>query len=129
MYAAADVFVFPTHEEGGPQVIYEAAACGLASIVSPMGAGRIVRHGSECLMIDPLDVGNIAAALTKLAEDEPLRRSLGVRAAERSLDFTWAAVGTRLYEHFCAIGNDCSSERSKPDVTESNRVSGGKTSR
>lgn len=129
VYAAADVFVFPTHEEGGPQVIYEAAACGLASIVSPMGAGRIVRHETECLMIDPLDLDDVAAALTKLAEDEPLRRALGVRAAERSQEFTWAKVGTRLYDHFCAIGNGCSSERSKTDVTESNRLSGGKTSR
>ena len=38
VYAAADVFVFPSHEEGGPQVTYEAAGCGLALIVSPMGA-------------------------------------------------------------------------------------------
>jgi glycosyltransferase involved in cell wall biosynthesis len=103
VYADADVFVFPTHEEGGPQVIYEAAGCGLPSIVSSMGAGRIVRHEAECLMIDPLDVDDLAAALTRLAEDEPLRRSLGLAAAERARDFTWAKVGERLYDQFCAI--------------------------
>jgi len=129
VYAAADVFVFPSHEEGGPQVIYEAAACGLASIVSPMGAGRIVRHETECLMIDPLDVDSIAAALTRLAEDEPLRRGLAFRAAERSRDFTWAKVGARLYDQFCAIWNRFSSESGKADVTELDRVSGGTTNR
>jgi glycosyltransferase involved in cell wall biosynthesis len=102
-YAAADVFVFPTHEEGGPQVIYEAAGCGLASIVSPMGAGRIIRHGSEGLVIDPLNVDELAAALTRLAEDEPLRRALGLAAAERAREFTWSKVGSRLCDQFSAI--------------------------
>ena len=103
VYAAADVFVFPTHEEGGPQVIYEAAACGLASIVSPMGAGRIVRHELECLMIDPLRVDDLAAALTKLAEDQTLRQTLGAAAAERAQDFTWSKVAKRLYHQFSQI--------------------------
>lgn len=103
IYAAADVFVFPTHEEGGPQVSYEAAGCGLASIVSAMGAGRIVRHGSEGLIVDPLDVDQLAAAIAKLAEDEELRRSLGQAAARRAQDFTWAKVGERLYNQLSAL--------------------------
>ncbi len=103
VYAAADVFVFPTHEEGGPQVIYEACGCGLASIVSPMGAGRIARHEIECLVIDPLDVDDLAAALTRLADDEALRKSLATAALDRSKQFTWAKTGMRLYEQFSAI--------------------------
>jgi len=105
VYAAADIFVFPTHEEGGPQVIYEAAGCGLPSIVSPMGAGRIVRHGIECLMIDPLSVDGLAAALTRLAEDQPLRRELGIAATKRAREFTWAKAGMHLYRTFCAIAD------------------------
>jgi glycosyltransferase involved in cell wall biosynthesis len=104
IYAAADVFVFPTHEEGGPLVIYEAAACGLASIVSPMGAGRIVRHETEALIVDPLDVHDVAAALTKLANDPVLRQSLGANATKRAREFTWAKVGNRFYEQLRAIG-------------------------
>lgn len=103
VYAASDVFVFPTHEEGGPQVIYEATGCGLPSIVSPMGAGRIVRHGIECLMIDPLDVDGLASALTKLAKDGPLRRAMGAAAATRAAEFTWAKAGMHLYRQFSAI--------------------------
>jgi glycosyltransferase involved in cell wall biosynthesis len=105
VYAAADAFVFPTHEEGGPQVIYEAAGCGLPSIVSRMGAGRIVRHGIECLMIDPLCVDGLAAALTRLAEDQPLRRELGIAATKRAREFTWAKAGMHLYRTFCAIAD------------------------
>jgi len=100
VYAAADVFIFPTHEEGGPQVIYEAAACGLASIVSPMGAGRIVRDRQECLIIDPRDVAAVAAAIRKLTDDDELRRELGRNAAKRARQFTWADAGDLLYRQF-----------------------------
>ena len=102
-YAAADVFVFPTHEEGGPQVVYEAAGCGLASIVSPMGAGRIVRDGIECLLVDPLSVDDLANAISRLAADDRLRRSMGAAAAERAREFTWAHAATDLYRQFNGI--------------------------
>src|SRR5437660_678809 len=42
-YAAADVFVFPTLEEGSPLVVMEAMAQGLPVLTSPMGAGEILR--------------------------------------------------------------------------------------
>lgn len=103
VYAAADVFVFPTHEEGGPQVTYEAAGCGLASIVSAMGTGRILRDGQECLLVDPLDVEDVANALQRLANDRTLRETLAANAIRRALDFTWANVGGRLYERFCEV--------------------------
>ena len=40
LYRSADIFVFPTLEEGGPQVTYEAAGCGLPIVTTPMGAAR-----------------------------------------------------------------------------------------
>jgi len=103
VYAAADVFVFPSHVEGGPQVCYEAAGCGLPSIISPMGAGRLVRHEAEGLIIDPLDTEDMVRALRRMAEDPELRRALGRTAAERARQFTWPRVATELYEHFSAI--------------------------
>ena len=103
VYADADVFVFPTHEEGGPQVIYEAAGCGLPSIVSPMGAGRIVRDGVEALFVDPLKVDQLAEAIAKLAKDATLRREMGEAASKRAREFTWAKAGAQLYELFSGL--------------------------
>ena len=40
-YRSADVFAFPSLEEGGVLVTHEAGACGLPLIVSPMGAARM----------------------------------------------------------------------------------------
>jgi glycosyltransferase involved in cell wall biosynthesis len=103
VYASADVFVFPTHEEGGPQVIYEAAACGLASVVSPMGAGRIVRDQEEGIIVDPLSVDDLSQALTKIACDEPFRRTLGRNAEDRARSFKWSDAGERLFEQFTNV--------------------------
>jgi glycosyltransferase involved in cell wall biosynthesis len=116
VYAAADVFVFPSHVEGGPQVVYEAAGCGLPSIISAMGAGRLVRHEAEGLLIDPLDVDDLTAALRRLAENRPLRQTLGSAAAERAREFTWSKVGRQFYEQFQAIRRNADSSASLESV-------------
>lgn len=103
VYAAADVFLLPTHEEGSPQVGYEAAGCGLASVVSPMGAVPIVRHGSEGFILDPYDTDAWAEALRSLARDRDLCRRFGASAAERAKEYTWQKVGARLYERFAGL--------------------------
>jgi glycosyltransferase involved in cell wall biosynthesis len=100
VYAAADIFVFPSHEEGGPQVTYEAAGCGLASIVSPMGAGRMVRDGREGYVIDPFDIDKWADAIRLLAKDRELRQRLADNASLRANEFTWQKVSSRLYDVF-----------------------------
>lgn len=103
VYAAADIFVFPSHEEGGPQVTYEAAACGLPCIVSSMGAGRLVRDEIEGLVVDPCSVDDLAVALTRLAEDEAFRKQLAANAAARAQEFTWAKVARQRYEQLCRV--------------------------
>jgi glycosyltransferase involved in cell wall biosynthesis len=95
VYRSADVFAFPSLEEGGPMVTYEAAACGLPLLVSPMGAGCVARHGIEGLVLDPYDVEAWADKLRRLAEDAELRRTLGAAARRRADDFTWEQVGRR----------------------------------
>ena len=46
LYQSADVFVFPSIEEGSALVTYEAMACGLPSIVTH-NAGSLVRDGID----------------------------------------------------------------------------------
>ena len=54
VYRSADVFAFPSLEEGDPLVTYEACGCGLPIITTPMGAGRVVRHNREGFVDRPL---------------------------------------------------------------------------
>lgn len=94
-YAAADVFVFPTLEEGGPQVTYEAAGCGLPVITTPMGAARLVENGRSGIVVDPGEPSQLAHALRTLAGDTSMREAYGIAAREAAQRFTYAEVGAR----------------------------------
>src|SRR5262249_9338018 len=90
---SADIFVFPTLEEGGPQVTYEAAGCGLPIITTPMGAARLVKDGLNGLIVNSSDVDGLADAITRLATSSELRHRLGRQAAIDAMDYTYQKLG------------------------------------
>jgi glycosyltransferase involved in cell wall biosynthesis len=90
-YRAADVFVFPSIEEGGPQVTYEAAGCGLPLVASPMAAARIADYTTG-FVVDPFDEAGWIQSMRTLAVNLELRRQMGHAAQQRALNFTWREV-------------------------------------
>lgn len=102
-YRDCDIFVFPTHEEGGPQVTYEAAACGLPIVTTPMGAARLVKHDETGQVVTAGDAESLASALRKLAEDSSLRKRCGKRAQEAAQEFEYRAVSERRAQQFMAL--------------------------
>ena len=93
IYSMADVFVFPTHDEGGPLVTFEAMGSGLPVIVSPMGGTTVVRDAQDGFVVDPYDLEGWAERITQLAKDAELRKTMGESAYERALKFAWKNVG------------------------------------
>jgi glycosyltransferase involved in cell wall biosynthesis len=107
LYRSADIFAFPSLEEGSPLVMYEACGSGLAVVTTGMGAGRIVRHGREGFVLDPYDAPGWIAALRLLAEDAECRRNMSSAAAERSQQFIWNAVARRRRQQMMdCLGHD-----------------------
>ena len=102
-YRSADAFVFPSVEEGGPQVTYEAAGCGLPLIVSPMGAARIADETTG-FVVDPHDRRGWIDAMRSLAENVADRNRFGAAARRKAENFTWAEVARSRAEAFRAIG-------------------------
>jgi len=98
LYQRSDVFVFPSLEEGGPLVTYEAMACGLSVIVSAMGAGAVVDDDVHGFVRSPFDREGWLSCLQRLAESRELRSGFGRAGAERMKHFTWADVGKRREE-------------------------------
>ena len=98
LYGTADFFVFPSYEEGGPQVTYEAAACGLPIVTTPMGAGRLVEESRTGIVVPAGDVDALAAAITRLVNDQPLRARLGAAARVAAEQFEYSRVGARRAE-------------------------------
>jgi glycosyltransferase involved in cell wall biosynthesis len=93
VYADADIFAFPSFEEGGPLVTYEAMAHCLPVVVSPMGAGAIVRDKIDGVIVSDQSTDYWAHELRRLADDEDLRGSLGEAAGRRAQMFTWKEAG------------------------------------
>jgi glycosyltransferase involved in cell wall biosynthesis len=85
LYEAADVFVLPSLKETYGTVHGEAMAFGLPVVGWQSGnLPHLAEHGREGLILEPGDVEGLAAALERLANDEPLRRAMGEAARRRA---------------------------------------------
>lgn len=77
-YKQSDMFVFPSHHEGFPRVIYEAMAHSLPIISTKLSCIEACLHkGDEILMVPINDFEKLAESLMSLLNDEPLRKHLG----------------------------------------------------
>src|SRR6267142_1319510 len=85
----------PKLEEGSALVTYEAMGVGLPLLTSPVGAGSVVRHDKEGLVVDPHSEEHLIAALRRMAYDADLRRTFGEagRARARSSESMPADAG------------------------------------
>lgn len=95
LFAEADFFVLPSLEEGSPLVTYLALGAGLPCVVSPMGAGGVVRDGEDGIVVDPHDVAAMSAAYEAMAGDAGLRARQGAAAWAKAADYTWDKVAAR----------------------------------
>lgn len=81
-----DVFCLPSYaNEGVPQALMQAMACGLPVITTDVGSiGEIVTDGETGVMVPPQDAEALRTALAALLDDEPRRRRLAAAAAARA---------------------------------------------
>lgn len=93
LYKSSHLFVFPTFEEGGPQVTYEAAGCGLPALTTPMGAGRLITHGRNGIVAAAGNVQALADGLRHAFEDHSFRNELAENARRDAAAFTYEVVG------------------------------------
>jgi glycosyltransferase involved in cell wall biosynthesis len=102
LIARADVCAMPSHMEAQGLVWLEALACGRALVASTAGPGpEVVEDGLSGLLVDPHDVGAIAAAVVALLEDPDRRRVLGAAGRTRVLErFSIDRLVDRNVEHY-----------------------------
>jgi glycosyltransferase involved in cell wall biosynthesis len=105
VYSALDVFVLPSHREGFSRSGMEAAACGVASIMTDIrGCREIGVHEREVLLVPPHDATALTAAIERVLLDALLRAELGSAARERaSIEFDQRAVARASLEAYAAV--------------------------
>jgi len=86
LLAEVDAVALPSHREGLPRSLIEAAACGLPLVASDApGCREVVRDGVEGLLVPVGDAAALAAAIQRLAADPALAARLGAAGRERTL--------------------------------------------
>jgi mannose/cellobiose epimerase-like protein (N-acyl-D-glucosamine 2-epimerase family)/glycosyltransferase involved in cell wall biosynthesis len=108
LWTSAHIAVLPSHREGLPLSLLEAAACGRPLIATDVpGCRAIVRPEINGLLVPLEDAAALAAAIDRLAGDGELRRKFA--AASRELverEFSARRIGrdvVELYRRLLAI--------------------------
>jgi glycosyltransferase involved in cell wall biosynthesis len=90
LLACADFHCMPSYREGFGMSIIEAASVELPSIATRIyGIVDAIEENVTGLLVPPRDVDRLSDAITRLANDKELRKSLGFAARERVIrEFT-----------------------------------------
>lgn len=92
-YAAAQVFVLPSYNEGMSVATLEAMAAGLPVIITRTGGtAELVEEGVNGLTFDWADVDTLVAHLKRFALDRSLARTMGAASRQRAALFSWDAA-------------------------------------
>lgn len=94
-YRRADIFMFPSHWEGSPRVLMEAAASGLPVIARKDYEPESVIDGKTGFLVSGDD--EMIARLSPLLSDAELRRKLGEAGRAHMARFSWDVI-TRQWE-------------------------------
>jgi glycosyltransferase involved in cell wall biosynthesis len=102
---AADVFVLTSEQEGLPNSLLEAMACGLPVIASHIGGVTdIVQDGTNGLLFETGDVNQLRALLERFIGARDEAAALGVAAvATVRQRFTWDTIADRYMAGYRAV--------------------------
>jgi glycosyltransferase involved in cell wall biosynthesis len=123
----ADIFFFPSIREGHPQVLGQAAACGLPAIAMNSYRPDYVVHGHTGLLAE--SDHDLAECLQRLSQDERLRSSMAEAATQHALKFDWDQVTlqwTNVFEQAVATAEEREAE-SRIGALEASRTDESRT--
>ena len=88
IYNGCDAFAYVSLYEGFGLPALEAMACGKPSVLSGNSSLPEVAQDAA-ILVNPLDIGEIADAFIKLFSDDNYKKTLSRKAIERASQFSW----------------------------------------
>lgn len=106
-YAASDCLVFPSYREGFPNVVLEAGAMGLPSIVTDINGSReIVSQGENGIIVPPRDKDTLYGAMEQMLIDKAATKRMAEQARSMIASrFERGYVCKCLYDFYDEIMN------------------------
>ncbi len=104
---AADIYVFPSRREGLPNALLEAMASGLPCIALdiPNIIEDIITHDKDGIVVYDREPASLAREIIQMAVDQSRRKSLGVLARKKTVDFFSTPIVVQkyrdLYQRLC----------------------------
>jgi glycosyltransferase involved in cell wall biosynthesis len=102
-YRGSDIFLFPSHWEGSPKVILEAAACGLPVIARRDYRPETVVDGQTGYLGGSDD--ELLDLLSKLITNPDLRRDMGRASRALAERFDWDPIARQWEEIFVRLAS------------------------
>lgn len=82
-FKASDVLVFPSYREGFPNVVMQAGAMGLPSIVTDInGCNEIIKHGINGMVVPVKNVEQLYGAMKTVYQERELLNSMKLKTRE-----------------------------------------------
>jgi glycosyltransferase involved in cell wall biosynthesis len=103
LYRNAVLFVFPSLYEGFGLPVLEAMASGVPVICSNVSSLPEVA-GDAAMLVDPLNIEELAEAMMRALEDPDLRHKMAARGLAQAARFTWARAARHLLGTFDTLG-------------------------
>jgi glycosyltransferase involved in cell wall biosynthesis len=103
-YRAADVFVYPSHNETFGLPILEAMATGCPVVTSDVSA-MPETAGGAALLADPQAPESIARAIVEAARPEQRGRLIGL-GFKRAAQFSWSATGAQTLDVYREVAQN-----------------------
>ncbi len=104
-YASSSVYVCTSRCEGFSLAIAEAQSLGLpvVSFDCPVGPREIITHGEDGLLVDYLNVKDLADKLQSLMKDNKMREEMGKQAKKNILRFSQGKIFKQWEKLFYSV--------------------------
>lgn len=97
-YASAEVFIFTSISETYGNVVVEAMASGLPTVVAAGGGSMDhVNHGKNGYLVKPKDANEMYTRTVELLEDDELRKKMSREAIKFARSLSWEKLAKRLF--------------------------------
>lgn len=102
----ADIYVFPSLQEGLPVALMEAMACGLPCVASNIRGNKdLIQDGVGGFLCEPLDDVSFADSIDKLLSDKDMRKKMGAANRKIIVDYSSENVTADMKKIYSEIAH------------------------